>query len=119
MIFPNPVLEFFGDGSARLFRDFRWDGGVAPKGFITDGLSVFKAGRFYANPFGPGLRAGVLHDVDYAEQDKTRREADDLFYARLVMLGYRRSKAYMMWLSVRSGGWRAWNQHGAAMEYPD
>ena len=50
---------------------------------FTDGLSMFKAGRFYANPFGPGLRAGLLHDADYFFQDKTRKEADALFYQRL------------------------------------
>ena len=108
---PRPKLEFLGDGTARMLEDFKWDAGVCPVGFITDGLSMFKAGRFYANPFGPGLRAGLLHDADYFFQDKTRKEADALFYKRLVMLGYRRSKAYMMWVGVRSGGGRAWNQH--------
>ena len=108
---PRPKLEFIGDGTAHMIEDFEWDGGCCPKDFITDGLSVFKAGRFYASPFGPGLRAGLLHDADYFFLDKTRKEADDLFYNRLILLGYRRSKAYMMWVGVRIGGWRTWAKH--------
>ena len=107
----NPVLEFLGDGSARLVNDFERYGDAVPAGFITDGISVGKAGRFYASPFGPGLRAALLHDYDYAIQDKTRKEADDLFYWRLLSLGYRPSKAYVMWMFVRIGGWKAWRDH--------
>ena len=107
----NPVLEFFRDGSACLARDFVWGGVTVPAGFVTDGLSVFKAGRWYASPYGPGLRAGLLHDYDYLAQDKSRKEADDLFYHRLISLGYRRSKAYVMWMFVRIGGWKAWRDH--------
>ena len=110
MKIPDPKFEFIDGHTLRLAEPYSWDGATVPRGFETDGASIPRAFWIYVHPFYDGLRAALLHDQDYRVQDKTRKEADALFYRRLVMLGIRRSKAWVLWLALRAGGGRAWKQ---------
>ena len=65
----------------------------------------------------------IVHDYLYSktgELCKTRRvgrkvlylsrkDCDRLFYEALRFYGMSKTKAWLMWLAVRVGGWKAWD----------
>lgn len=90
------------------FRGTRFRVRVLP-GFATDGVSIPRALRWWADPYsGRHVAAAVIHDGLYATQFTTRAEADQLFLEALRACGVRRSQARLMWLAVRIFGGRAW-----------
>ena len=95
-------LEYFSDSQQALFRV-----GV---GFETDGASVPRVFWAYASPFA-GLHAPavILHDALYTAHWERRKDSDEVFYEAMLSLGIRKSKAWLMYRSVRVGGGFAWN----------
>lgn len=124
-----------------VFDDFRL---IVPQGFITDFASIPCAVRAMPSmdPNGPSRPAAVLHDFLYCaaghvgllmsgpwsawEEDRrrmfrlTRSECDELFYeALLACRGVSRATALSMYLGVRIGGWRYWNERKEGFEPDD
>lgn len=80
-------------------------------GFVTDGASVPRLFWAYASPFaGLHVPAVILHDALYATHHRNRKFCDKLLYEALLSLGIRKSKAWLMYQSVRAGGWAAWKK---------
>ena len=82
-----------------------------PEGFITDLASIPRLFRSIYSVHGQHTRAAVIHDYLYSQSDPrafTRSQADRIFYEAMLELGVRKSKAYVMYLGVRSGGYFAW-----------
>lgn len=79
-----------------------------PKGFVTDLASTPRIIWAFIPPFGLHAAAAVLHDYGYGVKDRSRSEYDRIFREAMLVLGVRKSKAYVMWLAVRLFGWAAW-----------
>ena len=95
-----PLRYVTGDG---------WRIEVLP-GWYTDGASIPRLLRWYADPFGgPYAAAAVLHDALYRSQLLTRVESDQVFRAAMIDAGVRRAQAWVLWAGVRIGGWMAWS----------
>ena len=92
------------------YRSSKGEFSVLP-GFITDGASVPRVFWSYASPFsGRHVAAVILHDALYAVHYRNRKVCDKILYEALIDLGIRKSKAWLMYRSVRAGGWVAWNK---------
>jgi len=64
------------------------------------------------NPYGI---ASLIHDWLYIHhaiggRAIKRKEADDLFYEIMIYLECRKTLAYIMWVAVRTFGWRGWDK---------
>lgn len=80
-------------------------------GFRTDGASVPKAFWWYAAPLtGKHAAAALVHDGLYRAQLISRKQADEVFYEGLLSSGVRKSKAWLMYQSVRKFGSITWNK---------
>lgn len=92
---------------------------VVPRGFTSNLASVPRVFRSVATPWQQSARAGVLHDAFYRGLFKlSRREADALYYEALRSEGVNRVRAYLQWVGLRIGGWRAWNRWRAHTDSP-
>lgn len=111
---------------------------TVPVGFQTDGASVPRFLWMLYPPFGDDYSsAAVLHDYLYAKAEEytgkdwnealqrsqlSRKEADDLFREVMVIEGFRRTGRWMIYRSVRAGGWKSWRRyrkevaHGNSLE---
>jgi len=60
-----------------------------PEGFKSDGMSIPKWARWFQEPFGIGLEAGVLHDylLECPDIDISFLEANDVFDLALKSIG--------------------------------
>lgn len=85
---------------------------VVPAGFVCDGASIPRIlWSLIGHPFDRRWQeASVLHDWFYrtTEHRVSRRMADKIFYDSLRDGGLRFTKALLMYLGVRLGGWIAW-----------
>lgn len=122
--FTNPLeVQFVGDGLWCTLRAFtywtRCDDSVteAPlssrcrlkitvaERFLTDFASIPAiAWPLIGHPAGQYAQAAVLHDWLYAYGGVTRREADDIFYEAMGVLGVPWWKRSLMWMAVRAAG---------------
>ena len=59
--------------------------------------------------------AAVLHDYGY-RNSMTRKEADDLFYEAMIVLGVSSWKARSMWLAVRAFGGSSYHARSTAAD---
>lgn len=83
-----------------------------PKGFITDFASIPRAfWTIIGHPTGKYGKAAVIHDHLYHTQTVTRGRADRIFLEAMKVLKVSWWRRRMMWLAVRSFGWRPWNRH--------
>lgn len=84
---------------------------AVPAGFTTDFASIPKF-LWFLPYWAKFSKASVLHDYCYRKQDRTRKEADDIFYeAMLVSWRNHRLGKLLAWLEytgVRWFGWMAW-----------
>jgi hypothetical protein len=85
---------------------------VVPAGFTCDGASIPRIlWTLVGHPFDKRWRReSVLHDWFYRTTGHgiSRRMADQIFYYSLRDGGLRYTKALLMYLGVRIGGWVAW-----------
>jgi hypothetical protein len=104
-----PGLTWLSAGKWQLGADFALGKTVVPAGEIFDGVSTPWIIQWYLDDTGVGLPAAIPHDYHYRVHDITRKEADDEFWANLVLYcGVRDTKATAAWLVLRAVGWWAW-----------
>jgi hypothetical protein len=126
------VVEYIDGKRWRLRETFSWfeadltDDGVTvhvPAGFITDFASIPRVlwswlpPSYYAKP-------AILHDYLYfagkvGDLVVTRAQADKSFRDALKETGVNAARRWVMWLGVRTGGWKTWNKYRAADPVPD
>lgn len=87
---------------------------VVMRGFIFDGASIPRLlWRVCGHPFEvPRVAAGLVHDWLYSARVTTRAEADAIYRALLVAVGWSSLFAWVEWLALRVCGFVAWRSHG-------
>ena len=118
---PLPSIEFVpqsdnvrtrGNLAYKCYRTGRTY--IVPSGFVCDGASIPRLlWALVGHPFDKRWRKeSVLHDWFYrtTEHGISRKMADQIFYDSLRDGGLRYTKAQLMYLGVRAGGWVAWNK---------
>jgi len=83
-----------------------------PKGFTTDWATI---PRFLWSVYSPNkaetIPAAVIHDYLYfCPQQRSRKEADSIFYDALVYQGFSKRTAFKYWMAVRIFGNSHFNQ---------
>lgn len=87
---------------------------TVPKGFETDGASLPRLLWWYCPPFkGRHTRGAVVHDYLYATGEQPRKVSDKIFLAIMGEDGVRKRKRRIMYMGVRSCGWKAYRAHKA------
>ncbi len=85
---------------------------IVPVGFITDFASVPRPLWWFVSPTDKTvIRASLLHDYLYRTGSRSRKEADYLFYLKLLEDGTPKWKAWIMYQAVRLFGKRAWGKY--------
>ena len=86
---------------------------TVPIGFVTDGASIPKLfWSLVGSPFtGLYRRAALIHDYLYAIQTTKRSYADKVFLECMKVLKVGWWKRRIMYMAVRTCGWRPWNKH--------
>ena len=84
---------------------------VVPKGFKTDLGSVPQIFWNIVPPIGKPLRGYIIHDLLYAEQQYTRAISDAVLLEAMEVAGVGILMRTIIYMAVRLGGWKAWNQH--------
>lgn len=116
-----PVVRYVDGEDWILMEDLvyvtrNFDKITVPKGFVTDFASIPRPlWSIVGEPSGPWAPAAVVHDFCYRTKFLSRVEADQLFRDACIELGVRRTKAWVMWLALRSAGWKA---YGAQTQPP-
>lgn len=95
------------------FKVFGPDGTLyeVPEGFDTDGASSWRLFWWYVPQWGKCAPAAIVHDWLYATAVVSKMEADRIFFDLCRGLGIRRTKCWVMWTAVATGGWPAWYKH--------
>lgn len=75
-----------------------------PKGFITDFASIPRPVRFFFPTWQITGRPPVIHDWLYASHQRSRKEADEIFYEAMIAAGYDVPRAWLQYRAVRAGG---------------
>jgi hypothetical protein len=119
MIEKIPQFEFVGGKypwrvTAPLVLTIGYDEYEVPIGYRTDFASVPRIPFIYARYGGKANIPALWHDwcYDCGKDEFTRKEADDQFYELMTLFNDppRWAQRYAMWMGVRLGGWRGWNQ---------
>lgn len=94
------------------------------KGFKTDLASIPAVLRpIVSNDDYKVRNPAIVHDYLYSKNGRvvqntpswqkvlylSRKDCDRLFYEALRFYGMSKTKAWLMWLAVRVGGWKAWD----------
>jgi|SRR3990167_8029016 len=118
--FTNPLdVRITADGRCGiLLAEFEYHVGTeesqdiikVPAGFKTD----FASTPVFAWPLFPpwyrGSKAAVIHDWLYRTQERTRKEADQIFKEAMCILGVPKWQCTIMYLVVRWFAWLAWKK---------
>lgn len=110
--------EFDLSGNGRvltLTAPFRFKDGdidiTVPAFFTTDFNSVPRPLWVWFPPW-EAPEAGIVHDYLYRVPEKRSRADCDAIHRRVMEIkGERASKRRLVWLGIRSGGWKPWNQY--------
>jgi len=116
------LVFYIGDDS-----DSSTDKVVVKKGFVTDGASCPKIiASLGFTRWGRHGTPSVIHDLCYWTQDRTRKEADDIFLQGMVVMGVNRFKRWVIYRNLRMFGGLAWKnnaklkaKHGEGLKYID
>ena len=116
--FTSPlIVTIMPDGRrGKLFRSFIYHIGskyssnfiTVPAGFVTDFASSPFFVWSFIPPWGRYSKAAVVHDYIYQTKCRTRKEADDIFYEAMLVLGVPEWKAKLMYSGVRIFGLIPW-----------
>jgi hypothetical protein len=82
-----------------------------PEGFLTDLASVPRVPIAYWLAGGECDEAAVIHDYAYAKGMVPRAMADAVFKEAALVSGQSAWRVQLMFLGIRLGGWKAWNDH--------
>lgn len=109
-----PII-YEGEPSYQLVEPWMFWHGVnftVPKGFVCDGASIPRVLWDWKPPDGTHRAAALAHDWLYVNKGispvVTRRECDEVFLELLRKASV--DQAWLLWLGVRIGGWKVWNQ---------
>lgn len=95
-----------------LLSDFRWQGVVVPRGFITDAASIPRFAWSWTRPEGI-WPAALIHDWRFNQCGERGalgiKAANIELYDNVQALGYRKSKAWIVWAGPALWGQRIWN----------
>ena len=102
-----------------IFEMDTWRITVA-KGLIYNGGSIPRLLQIAECPMEYAMAyASAIHDALYGSGLLSRRECDLIFYKALLVCGMNRSKAYMIWQSVRIGGDAYYKKQSTLSYYRD
>ncbi len=119
------VVTPLSDGKTWVvLRDFGYDVGAEDSGdridvaigFKTDFASIPRLFWIVLPKWGRYGNAAVVHDWLYWTQDRSRREADDIFREGMGVLGVGGGTRWMIYTAVRWFGWLAWIRNRADRE---
>ncbi|HJX13044.1 MAG TPA: DUF1353 domain-containing protein [Dehalococcoidales bacterium] len=79
-----------------------------PEGFMTDFASVPRPLWVFLPRWGKYGNAAVIHDYCYWEQQRTKRQADDIFREAMKVLEVPPVTSWFMYWAVRLFGGPAW-----------
>lgn len=105
------------DGRTWFLREaFGYDVGVegsedtinVPAGFMTDFASVPRLLWWIFPRWGRYGNAAVIHDYCYWDQQRSRKEADAIFFEAMGVLSVGTISRYLLYWTVRAFGWWAW-----------
>ena len=82
-----------------------------PAGFKTDLASIPQFLWSVLPPVGRYDRAAVVHDYLYRFNGCTRKEADDVLFEAMAVLGVRATQRWTIYAGVRAGGWLPWKNY--------
>lgn len=84
-----------------------------PEAFTTDFNSVPRLLWIWFPPW-EAPEAGLVHDYLYRHPGKRSRRACDAIHRRVMELkGERKSKRVAVWLGIRAGGFKPWDEYRA------
>lgn len=85
-----------------------------PAGFVSDGGSIPPlCWPLVGDPFGPGLRAFVLHDFGYSTRFVPRLDVDRLLYRSLRDCGLSLARRRLIYRAVRMFGKLYWGRRAS------
>lgn len=97
-----------------LLADFKWQGVTVPRGFITDAASIPRFAWWWTRPEGV-WPAALIHDWRFNQCGElgalTIKEANIELYENVMALGYRKSKAWVVWSGPSLWGKSIWNRY--------
>lgn len=79
------------------------------KGFYTDFASIPRPVRIVFPISQIAALPPVIHDWIYSTHERTRKEADEIFYEAMIAAGYDKPRAYAQYKAVRIGGSEGYN----------
>jgi hypothetical protein len=91
------------------------DSVCVPAGFVTDYASIPQVLWTLAPKWGKYGKAAIVHDYLYSTHEKSRKEADDIFYDAMIVLGVPKWKAKTMYRAVRWFGGKSYKKPGSFM----
>jgi len=109
----NPIVSPLKNGEKWVVRkEFFYDVGfegskdtiVVPSGFVTDFASVPRVLWSIFPKWGVYGPASIIHDYLYFSHEKTREEADYIFYEGMLVLGIKKWKAKILYNAVKIFG---------------
>ena len=83
---------------------------VVPAGFVTDFASVPRPFWSILPRIGKHASASIVHDYLYFSHEKTREEADDIFYEGMIILGVDQWRASTMRNAVKFFGGKSYEK---------
>lgn len=84
---------------------------VVPRGFKTDLASIPRVLWAVLPPVGKYDAAAVVHDYLYQCNGVTRGQADAVLREAMEVLRVRFTQRWTIYLGVRAGGWKPWNEY--------
>ena len=126
--FTTPLIVEHLDGKRwRLDEDFCYHVGEYPStsiirvaaGFITDFASIPRIFWNILHPTGEYGKAAVIHDWLYRTHECSRKQADEIFYEAMTVLGVAWWKRATMYRAVRWFGKSAYYDIKGKIAYAD
>lgn len=114
------IVSPLPDGKRWITRsEFSYDVGykgsgdtiTVPVGFVTDFASIPRIFWMLLPTWGKYGNAAVIHDYLYCTKERSRKEADDIFYEGMLVLGTKKITAKVIYLAVRLFGQSAYNSN--------
>lgn len=117
---PLTVTEISDSVFAIADHPFRYESDIAkqtlivPIGFYTDFASVPRLGIVYSLLGDRAHEPAVIHDWLYYSALISRDMADNVLFEAMGVLGLPWWQKWPIYMGVRIGGWKAWNDHRKA-----
>lgn len=112
------------DGKTWVIREeFQYDVGakgsgdsvIVPVGFVTDFASIPKIFWSLLPNWGPYGKAAIIHDYLYFSHNRSKKEADNIFYEGMLVLNVPKWKASLIYQCVHLFGEGSYKKPGGRM----